>query len=72
MAERIVFARSLYAPEAVAAAAQAYAELCTIELSVGTDAIEVTLSDPDESLADVLVDEFCNHVLYETILGKRG
>ncbi|MBW2459214.1 MAG: hypothetical protein JRI68_32250 [Deltaproteobacteria bacterium] len=72
MAERIVFARSLYAPEAVRAAAQAYADLCTIELSVLTDSIEVTFSDPDESVADVLVDEFCNHALHETILGQRG
>ena len=72
MAERIVFARSLYSPAAVRAAAAAYAELATIELQVADDTIEVTLSDPDPALADVVADEFCNHALHETILGRRG
>ncbi len=72
MAERIVFSRSLYAPEAVRAAAAAYGELASFELQVSAEAIEVVITEPDESVADVLVDEFCNHALHETIVSLRG
>jgi len=72
MAERIVFSRSLYSPAGVRAAAQAYGELGRIEVVETPAAIEVTIHDPDESVADVLADELCNHALHETIVGQRG
>ncbi len=72
MAERLVFARSLYSPDAVRAATAAYAELASFELQVSAEAIEVIISEPDESVADVLLDEFCNHALHETIVSLRG
>lgn len=71
MAEQITFARSLYAPEAVEAAAAAYAELAEIAVTVGADTIEVTVDKPDPELASVLLDELSNHALYETILRAR-
>jgi hypothetical protein len=71
MAERIVFSRSLYAPEAVEAAAKAFGELAKIDVSIGED-IEVSLSDPDPDLADVLADELANHALALTVRQARG
>jgi hypothetical protein len=70
--ERLVFSRSLYAAEAVQAAVAAYEELASFELQISAEAIEVTIREPDESVADVLVDEFCNHALHETIVRQRG
>jgi hypothetical protein len=71
VAESISFARSLYLPEAVQAAAAAYADLARIDVSdTGNDLI-VTISDPDPSVAPEIGGAFANHALHETIL-RRG
>ena len=72
MAEQVLFSRSLYAAEAVRAAADAYAELATFEIEILEADIQLTIRDPDEDVASILVDELCNHVLHETIVRKRG
>ena len=72
MAERVLFSRSLYEPEAVRAAAEAYAELATIDVQLLGDDVQVDISKPDPDVQDVLIDEFCNHVLHETIVRSRG
>lgn len=72
LASRVLFSRSLYAAEAVRAAVDAYAKLATFEIQLLDDDVEVTISDPDEAVASVLVDEFCNHVLHESIVRRRG
>lgn len=72
MAERVVFSRELYLPDAVEAAVEAYAELAIFEVKVSDGQIEVGVGEPDPEVADVLVDEFCNHVLHETIVRLRG
>jgi len=72
MAERITFDRSLYLPEAVAAAAAAYAEHAEIEVTPDGDAtvavIAPVVGDHDPQ---VVVNAFCNHVLHETIARRR-
>ena len=71
MADRVVFSRALYLPEAVRAAAQAYGELATFAVDVSDDDVTVDISEPDPEVASVLVDEFCNHVLHETVVRLR-
>lgn len=71
MAERVIFSRSLYQAEAVQAAVEAYQELATFDVKVRDDDVAVEIFDPDPDVANVLVDEFCNHVLHETIVRMR-
>jgi hypothetical protein len=71
MAEEIAFHRSLYSPEAVAAAAAAYAEHAQIELTETADAIVVKLSGVVGHDPQTVANAFCNHVLYETIVRRR-
>jgi phosphoribosylformylglycinamidine (FGAM) synthase PurS component len=72
MAERVLYSRSLYSPEAVEAAVQAFSHLAKLEVRMHEDAIELTMADPDPEVADELLDELCNHVLAETIARSRG
>ena len=71
MAERIVFDRSLYLPEAVDAAAEAYGELARIEVSAAGDAVAVVISDVVDHEEAVVARAFANHVLHETITRLR-
>lgn len=71
MAE-IVFSRSLYLPEAIEAAAEAYAALAEIEIARGDDATTVILRNVDPDVADVIEDAFSNHALVETITRSRA
>lgn len=71
MAERIVFDRSLYLPEAVEAAAAAYGEHARIELSPIDDTVVAVISDVVEHDEREVVNAFCNHVLHETIARIR-
>lgn len=70
MTKTIRFDRSLYLPDAVTAAAAAYAELATIETEMGADATTASISVDGEDL-DVIAHAFSNHVLHETILRTR-
>jgi hypothetical protein len=49
----------------------AYGELATFAVDVRDDDVAVDISEPDPEVASVLVDEFCNHVLHETIVRLR-
>lgn len=71
MADEIVFDRSLYSPEAIAAAAQAYSEHVRIELTQTADAVVAKLSDVVGHDPQTVADAFCNHALYETIIRRR-
>ena len=71
MAERITFDRSLYLPEAVEAAAAAYADYARIEITPSADGVEAVISDVGEHDSRTLVNAFSNHVLHETIARKR-
>lgn len=68
MPERIVFDRSLYAPEAVEAAATAYKDHAQVEVTLDGDAIVAVISAPD---AREIANAFGNHVLHETIAQRR-
>ena len=71
MAKRITFDRSLYLPEAVEAAAAAYAEHATIEVTPAADAVVAVLSAVAGSDPELVANAFCNHVLHETIARRR-
>jgi hypothetical protein len=71
MAERITFERSLYLPEAVEAAAAAYAEHARIEVTTAPDAVVAVLEPTAEEDRPNVARAFCNHVLYETITRRR-
>lgn len=72
MAERILFARSLYAEEAVEAAAEAYRELASFAIVPHASEIELQVSDIDPEFGARLLDEVSNHVLYETVQRARA
>ena len=72
MAETLDFQRSLYLPEAVRSAAEAYAELAKIEVTVDDNGVRLEISDPDPDLADRISDELANHALHETIVRTRS
>ena len=71
MAERIIFDRSLYLPEAVEAAAAAYAEHARIEVTPTGEAVVAAISDVVEHDPSLVANAFCNHVLHETIARRR-
>ncbi len=67
----IIFHRSLYAPEAVQAAAAAYADLARIVLHAHDNDVVAEIDGVDERVPDV-VDAFCNHALYESIVRRQA
>ena len=67
----VVFAKSLYLPEAVQAAADAFSEFATFSVANEEAEVLVSASNIQPSLADVLLDEFCNYALHETIVRSR-
>jgi hypothetical protein len=67
--------RSLYAAEAVQAAAAAYAELARIEIQDADHEFTVAMDDIDADYAgheEELADSFANHALFETIQRHRA
>ena len=66
-ARQITFDRSLYLPEAVEAAAAAYADHATIELTPTADAVVAVMSAVAGGDPEIVANAFCNHVLHETI-----
>ncbi len=71
MARQLTFDRSLYLPDAVEAAAAAYAEHAQIELTSTADAVVAEISSMGEHDPEVVAKAFCNHVLHETIVRLR-
>ena len=71
MAKQISFARSVYLPEAVEAAAAAYAEHAKIDVTLANDASIAVMSDVAESDQEFVAHAFCNYVLHETIARIR-
>lgn len=71
MAERVAFDRSLYLPEAVEAAAEAYAEIAKIELAPSEKTVEAVIDQVVDEDPKTVVHAFCNHVLHETITRRR-
>lgn len=72
MASRqIQFHRSLYLPEAVQAAAEAYADHAKLVVAERGDSTDVTVEVEDPDDLDLIADSFANHALYETIVRSR-
>lgn len=72
MAEsKLFFSRSLYADDAVFAAVEAYEQLATFVVSTREHDLEVTVSNLNPDFEGSVVDEFSNHVLYETVQRRR-
>ncbi len=70
MAEKMLFSRSLYSPEALREAVKAFEHLGKFELTLGDDEMALTLSDPDPEVADVLLDELGNYALARTVQNR--
>ena len=71
MVKRIVFDRSLYLPEAVEAAAAAFAEHAKIEVTPSANATEAAISEVLEHDPETVANAFCNYALHETIARIR-
>jgi len=71
MAERIVFDRSLYLPEAVTAAATAYSEHARIEVVASDNETVAEIGDTGEYDGATIARAFANHVLHETIARRQ-
>lgn len=66
------FHRSLYMPEAVKAAVEAYGPYCdSVDVAEGTYDTVVTLKGFDARYGDAIGDGFANHALFETIVRTR-
>jgi hypothetical protein len=68
---RITFDRSLYAPDAVEAAAAAYAEYADIAIERSGDAIVAVVGDVTGGDRQTIENSFCNLALQETIVRMR-
>jgi len=65
---RITFDRSLYTPEAVEAAAAAYAEYADITLERSGDAVVAVIGAVTSGDPQTVEHSFCNRALQETIV----
>ena len=68
---RISFDRSLYVPEAVEAAASAYAEYADIAVERSTDTVIAVVGDVRGGDRDTIEHSFCNLALQETVVRMR-
>jgi hypothetical protein len=66
------FHRSIYSPEGVKAALDAYGGYAAaVDVEEGAQEIVVTLKGYDEGYGDAFGDSFANHALFETIVRAR-
>ena len=72
MSDSLIFSRSLYAEDAVRAAADAYGNLAKFEVVAHDADIELRVSDIDAEFGPGLLDEIANHALYETVQHVRS
>lgn len=68
---RITFDRSLYTPDAVAAAAVAYAEYADIALEPSSDAVVAVVGAVRGADRETIEHSFCNLALQETVVRMR-
>ena len=69
------FSRSLYRPEAVESAAEAFAAVLSFELVREGESVQVVIDAVHPRLAaktDTIIHELCNRALHETVLAERG
>lgn len=63
----IKFDKNIYNKKGLENAIQAYQELAKIEFLETDNVFVVKISNIDEEVKDVIVDEFCNYLLFETV-----
>jgi hypothetical protein len=68
---QITFDRSLYTPDAVEAAAVAYAEYADIALERSSDAVVAVVGAVRGADRDTIEHSFCNLALQETVVRMR-
>jgi len=68
---QIIFDRSLYAPEAVEAAAAAYVEYADIALERSGDTVVAVISAVRGGDRETIEHSFCNLALQETVVRMR-
>ena len=68
---RITFDRSLYTPDAVEAAAAAYAEYADIEIERSNDAVVAVVGAVRGADREAIEHSFCNFALQETVVRMR-
>lgn len=68
---QITFDRSLYSPEAVAAAAAAYADYADIVLERSNDVVTAVVGDVRGADRATVEHSFCNLALQETVVRMR-
>ena len=68
---RITFDRSLYSPDAVEAAAAAYAEYAEITLERSGDAVVAVIGAVTGADRQAVESSFCNLALQETVVRMR-
>ncbi len=71
MPDTVDFSLDFYSAVAVQQVAAAFAGLATFDVQIGGGKATVTISDPDPEVAAQLENEFCNHVLNESIRLSR-
>ena len=71
MSDAITFARSLYEPDAVRAAVDAFADLAKLEIESTEHDIVVRIADADPEVGH-LSDELANYALVETVTRRAG
>lgn len=63
----IKFDKNIYNKKGLENTIQAYKELAEIEFSETDNVFIVKINNIDEEVKDVIVDEFCNYLLFETV-----
>lgn len=71
MSEPVAFSRSLYEPDAIRAAIDAFADLARFELDDQGEDIVVRIAEADSEIAH-LADEFANYALVETVTRRAA
>ncbi len=70
MPEILRLSHSLYAPDAISEAVEAFASIATLELTREASETRVEVSWTDPEIPDLL-DHFCNHILHHSIVASR-
>ncbi len=68
---RIIFDRSLYAPDAIEAAAATYADYADIALERSSDAVIAVVGAVRGADRETIEHSFCNLALQETVVRMR-
>ncbi len=68
----VSFDHSIYNQASIETAAAAYASILEINVASGDGETTATFSNLDPGQGRMLVDAFCNHVLFETIQHFRA